>query len=179
MNLLALSNSMKWVGVLGAVIGVASTAVIVKHHHPHRPKGGSSGNAPAAGGSPTTPLAKNRTPPQGPYTIAIRGYWTGSGVATVSGLNVKIAAVVTEQGGQSGTLDAELTVSALHFVGKGSAAGQAITLAGRLDIPDGSGTPQDVLKHARIVGTFAAASGHYGRIAGQLAGDGGGDNRTE
>jgi hypothetical protein len=117
----------------------------------------------------------------GSFIVYVRGFWSGSGVATVTAGTVQIQATVTDDSGQTGPLIADnLPLVDNHFRGTGTVFGIPMTVEGRVEAADPVGPgkgkgkgkakgrkPNDdaVLTNARIGATFLAGA-HGGRIAG-------------
>lgn len=128
-------------------------------------------------------LAKKPDPTNyiGHYTIYVRGFWTGTGDAIVTGSLVAITATVSDDAGHTGKLIAlGLPIVDNHFSGTGVVFGIPMNIDGRLDTQDpppgskgkgkgkgkGGGHDDDsVVTDARIGATFIAGP-HAGRIAG-------------
>ena len=108
----------------------------------------------------------------GPYTILVRGYYTGDGSATVGGGFVAIHATVHDDAGHVGTLDApQITMVGDHFSGPARVMGMTITVQGRVDAADpingtAAANADAVVTDARVGATFVDSRGHTGRIAG-------------
>lgn len=117
--------------------------------------------------APQTPAAAN-----GSYSILIRGYYTGDGVATVNGGVVFISAKVHDDSGRAGTLSAtQITMVGDHFGGPATVMGMTVTLQGRVDAADPTtgNTVIDaaaIVTDARMQATFVDPHGHSGRLAG-------------
>ena len=143
---------------------------------PEQDDGGpDSGNDPGDNGSPNgndggpTTGGSGATSSTG-YNLEIAGVYTGAGSATVTAGSLQLSANIQDAGGNSGTLNARLTLANGHFSGTGTAMGQPITLAGRVDPADATSRKLSVVQAARIVSTFATTSGLHGRIFGSQSG---------
>lgn len=116
----------------------------------------------------------------GAFTVYVRGFWSGSGVATVTGGTVQIRATVSDDGGQTGPLIVDnLPLVDNHFSGTGTVCGLPMTVEGRVEAADpistgkgkgkgkakGRDDDDAVLTNARIGATFIAGA-HAGRVAG-------------
>jgi hypothetical protein len=104
----------------------------------------------------------------GAYEVRIGGYYTGTGTAAVgSVVNINVPRIEGE-GGETGTLVVtNLELRNGRFRGTGTIAGRTITIAGRVDPPDGR-----VLKTARLSATFIISGEERGgRIIGHRIGE--------
>jgi hypothetical protein len=128
----------------------------------------------------------------GHFAVAIRGFWTGQGDATVDAATISIQGTVHDDVGRTGVLTAtNLKRTGNHFSGAGTVFGITMVVEGRVDGGDpppgttGSGkgngngkgkgrnkgegdndTKQaPVVTNARIAATFVGA-GHAVRVAG-------------
>ena len=115
---------------------------------------------------PSVGLAVGKKPKKtdGPYNIAVGGSCAGGGRATVKKDTITVAADVTDEQGNAGTLSATLTVDGDHFEGNGTVLGRSANFFGRLDGYDGD-------KHfrgARLLCNYTDSQGRSGRLAGPL-----------
>jgi hypothetical protein len=128
----------------------------------------------------------------GHFAVAIRGFWTGQGDATVDGATVSIRGIVRDDAGKAGILTAtNLKRVGNHFSGAGTVFGITMVVEGRVDGGDppsgatasgkgngngkgkgknkGQGDNQTkqapVVTNARIAATFVGG-GHAVRVAG-------------
>ena len=103
----------------------------------------------------------------GLYKVIIRGYYSGDGVATVSGGSVSITANVKDDGGVSGQLIAnQIGLVGDHFKGSGTVMGGTMQVSGRVEAADPNAGR--VVTDARIAATFTVDGPikRVGRIAG-------------
>ncbi|HEV2689272.1 MAG TPA: hypothetical protein VGV35_11985 [Bryobacteraceae bacterium] len=108
----------------------------------------------------------------GTYVIQVGGSFTGSGQASVGSGKVHITATVVDSSGNSGTLKADLTISANHFKGAGTVMGMDMVIEGRADSADqkknNAGKPNEVQIGPRIVASFKTSDDRAGRVFGRL-----------
>jgi len=122
--------------------------------------GNGGGNGKGKGG-PNGKEKRSDRSKDGEYTIAVSGYYKGTGTATVSPDNVSITANVQHDGGPTLTLTApSLKVDGPYFIGDGTVEGNKITVKGRLD----------AARMSRLAATYNSAQVR-GRIAGTFPGD--------
>lgn len=115
-------------------------------------------------GRPKKPKKPRKT--DGPYTVSVRGSYTGEGRALVAGFAVAITARVTDESGTQGMLvGTDLRMEGGYFQGTGVVCGRPAIFSGRLDGYNGD-------KHfrgARILCNFKEVAGpRGGRVAGVL-----------
>ena len=100
---------------------------------------------------------------QGSYEVTIKGSFTGKGTIAVGAKSVTITLQVQNDAGTKGHLIApNLKLENGRFSGKGTVLGVAMTISGRIDLPD----PQGPLKVASIQATFSTDVNTGGRIVG-------------
>ena len=118
----------------------------------------------------------------GGFAVLVRGFWSGTGSATVNAGSVQINATVTDDAGNTGTMIAlDLPVVDGHFSGTGTVFGKVMTVQGRIEQPDpappsgkgkakgkDSDDTESIVTGVRLGATFIAG-GHAGRIAGSSA----------
>ena len=113
-------------------------------------------------------LAKKAPTAAATYSISIKGYLSGSGIASLNGTTLSLSGTVTDEQGNTGDFSApNLTVDATnHFSGTGTALGLAMKIGGRLD----SVTSQETtLKTDRIACNYKLPScDGRGRVAGYV-----------
>jgi hypothetical protein len=126
-----------------------------------------TGLATAAQPGGTDPPRQGRSR-NGTYAITVRGFYTGTGTATVSPTSIQLAGTVYEPSGQSRQLDITVNVSGPYVSGTGNLGPGALMVVGRLD----------AARMSRLVCTYRGAtvpgepSGfRTGRIAGSLPTD--------
>jgi hypothetical protein len=103
----------------------------------------------------------------GDYALIVSGFYKGKGAVTVHNDMVSFEAVVTVDGGGSGTLKVNnLNLDKGYFKGNGKIMGVDCTVEGRVDLPDAQDDEQNDQQAitGRITGTFRDANGKLGRI---------------
>lgn len=105
----------------------------------------------------------------GSYEVTVKGSFTGKGTIAVGAKSVTIVLQVQNEAGAKGQLIASnLALENGRFSGKGTVLGVAMTISGRVDLPD----PQGTLKVAWIQATFSTDANAGGRIVGTRRGTG-------
>jgi len=127
-------------------------------------------------------LALSRPPAPGTlgaYKVRVGGYYSGEGTAVVAARSVHFNIQVRDETGRIGRFRANnLPVVDNYFRGQGTVMGHSATIEGRIDPADGQGGGQQgrgrpqIVRSARVLGSFQVSDGHSGRIAGGRSGGG-------
>ena len=119
--------------------------------------------APGGGQPPRQERCKDGT-----YAVSFRGFYSGTGTATVTSTNVTLSGEVQDPTGNSYRISIPLIVNGPYVSGTGNLGAGAATVVGRLDAP----------KSSRLVCTYRGTSlpgeptgFRSGRIAGILPTD--------
>ena len=120
-------------------------------------------SAPGGGQPPRQDRSKDGT-----YAVSFRGFYSGTGTATVSSTSVHLSGEVQDPTGTAYRINIPLVVSGPYVSGTGNLGASAATVVGRLDAP----------KASRLVCTYRGTSlpgepvgFRTGRIAGILPTD--------
>ncbi len=84
--------------------------------------------APGGGEPPRQERSKDGT-----YSVTYRGFYSGTGTATVTSTSIQLAGTVQDPTGQSYQINTALTVSGPYVSGTGNIGPGAATVVGRLD----------------------------------------------
>jgi hypothetical protein len=119
--------------------------------------------APGGGQPPRQERSKDGT-----YAVSFRGFYSGTGTATVTSTSVHLSGQIQDRTGTSYRIDIPLVVNGPYVSGTGNLGASAATVVGRLDAP----------KASRLVCTYRGTSlpgepvgFRTGRIAGILPTD--------
>ena len=147
------------VHILTLLLLTATLALADPGHDGGDGDGGRRGRGPDANGKSRQTRSQN-----GQYAIIIAGSFQGTGTATIgdAGLNI-LADVVTADGSHGQLSGSNLKIDGPYFSGSATAAGQQITIQGRLD----------AAKSSRLTAQYSGGTSLFGRIAGVLPTDSG------